>query len=402
MTMADIDRRGFLRLTGAAAATSVFASACSGSSLGDDKADKGGPVKIGLLLPQAGVYKGLGDDQRFGWELYLKEHGNKLGGREVKVVTADEADAPETTKSNAEKLLKQEKCLTVAGVISSANLIAIQEMFTEAKVPFVSTNASPTPVQGKDYGWRTSFVNDHPAVAIGGYAAKNAGGPVALIAADYAAGHDNIKGFQKSFLSGGGKVAGEPVLAPFPIGGKSFQPYLQQIEKLKPKAVFAFFAGADAVKFVKEYKKFGLAAKYPLYAPGFLVEGGVLKAQGPDAEGILNALHYAHTLDNETNRKFVARFIEAYDRPPTCFSVAAYDAAAVLDMAIKEAGDDLTSETLEKALGKLGDIDSPRGTWKFGKNRSPVQHFYLREVRKDGDKVANVVLEDLGPLGDDT
>ncbi|MGH3647607.1 MAG: ABC transporter substrate-binding protein [Micromonosporaceae bacterium] len=399
--MAEFDRRGFLRLTGAAAATSVLASACSGSSLGDDDADKGGPVKIGLLLPQAGVYKALGDDQRYGWDLYLKQHGNKLGGREVKVIAADEADAPETTKANAEKLLKQEKALVVAGVISSGNMVAIQDMFTEAKVPFLSTNASPTQVQGKAYGWRSSFVNDHPAVAIGGYAAKQADGPVALIAADYAAGQDNIKGFQKSFIPGGGKVAGDPILAPFPIGGKSFQPYLQQIEKLKPKAVFAFFAGADAVKFVKEYKKFGLAKKYPLYAPGFLVEGGVLKAQGDAAEGIFNALHYAHTLDNAVNREFVSKFVEAYDRPPTCFSVAAYDAAAVLDRAIKAAGDDLTSESLERELGKLGDIESPRGTWKFGKNRSPVQQFYLREVKKEGDNVTNVVLEELGVLGDD-
>ncbi|MGH3728327.1 MAG: ABC transporter substrate-binding protein [Micromonosporaceae bacterium] len=398
--MADFDRRGFLRLTGTAAATSVLASACSGSSLGDDGGDKGGPVKIGVLLPEAGVYKGLGDDMRNGWELYLKQSGGKLGGRKVKVVTGEEGEKPDVTKASAEKLLKQEKCLTVLGVVSSGNLIAIQGMFTEAKVPFISTNASPSPVQGQEYGWRTSFVNDHAAVAIGPHVAKEIDGPVAMIVADYAAGHDYLKGFQKSFKDAGGKSAGEPILAPFPIGGKSFQPYLQQIEKRKPKAVYAFFAGADAVKFVKEYKQFGLDKKYPLFAPGFLTEGGALGAQGDAAEGILNSLHYAASLDNKNNRKFAADYDKAYKKAPTCYAVAGYDAGQVLDQAIKAAGDDLTSENLETQLGKLGDIDSPRGTWKFGENRSPVQAWYLREVKKNGKGFENVVISELGTLGE--
>ncbi|MGH3713654.1 MAG: ABC transporter substrate-binding protein [Micromonosporaceae bacterium] len=398
--MADFDRRGFLRLTGAAAATSMLATACSGSSLGDDAGDADGPVKIGLLLPEAGVYKALGDDQRMGWDLFLKQNGNKLGGREVKIVTADEGETPETSKASAEKLLKQEKCHVVLGVISSGNLIAIQDMFTEAKVPLISTNASPSKVQGQAYGWRTSFVNDHAGIAIGEHMAKEAGGPVALIVADYAAGHDYAAGMQKSFVPAGGKLAGEPILAPFPIGGKSFQPYLQQIEKRKPKAVYAFFAGADAVKFVKEYDKFGLAKKYKLYAPGFLVEGGVLKAQGASAVGIVNALHYSSALDNDLNRAFVSEFSKANGRPPTCFSVATYDAGQVLDRAIKATGDKFSSEALETELGKLGDIKSPRGTWKFGDHRSPVQQWYLREVKADGDKVGNVVVGELGVLGE--
>jgi len=387
-----------LRLTGAAAATSVL-SACSGSSLGGgDSGDSGGPIKIGLLLPEAGVYKALGDDMRNGWNLFLDQHGGTLGGRKIEVAAADEGEKPETAKASAEKLLKQEQVLVACGVVSSGNLLAIQGMFTEAKVPFISTNASPSQVQGKAYGWRTSFVNDHAGVALGDYVAKKAGGSVSIIVADYAAGHDYLGGFQKTFKPAGGTLAGEPVMVPFPIGGKSFQPYLQQIQKQKPKAVYAFFAGADAVKFVKEYKQFGLAERYPLYAPGFLTEGGVLAAQGEAAQGILNALHYADGLDNPTNRRFVADYTKAYGTAPTCYAVAGYDAGAVLDQAIKAAGDDVSSENLESQFGRLGDVDSPRGTWKFGASRSPVQEWYLREVKQDGDGHANVLVHALGKI----
>ncbi|HEX6077502.1 MAG TPA: ABC transporter substrate-binding protein [Micromonosporaceae bacterium] len=399
--MPKYDRRGFLRLTGAAAATSALASACSGSSLDDsENAGDGGSIKIGLILPEGGVYKALGDDQRAGWNLYLELNKKRLGGRDITVVTADESEDAETTKANAEKLLKKDNCLVVAGMISSANIIPVQDMFTEAKVPFLSTNASPGPVQGKKFGWRSSFKNADPTLAIAPYMAKNAGGPISMIAANYAAGQDHVKALDQAFKAAGGKLAGDPILTPFPMT-VSFQPYLKQIEDQNPKAVYCFFGGADAVKFVKEYQKFGLSEKYQLFAPGWLTEGGVLNAQGPAAEGILNSLNYSADLDNAANRKFVAEYQRKNGRAPTSFAVAAYDAGWILDKAIAAAGGDLTSERLEKEIGEIGQIDSPRGPWEFGEHRSPVQKWYLREVKKDGDVLANVVIDELSTVGID-
>jgi branched-chain amino acid transport system substrate-binding protein len=399
--MPNYDRRGFLRLTGAAAATSALTSACSGSSLGDDgNAADGGPVKIGLLLPEDGVYKAPGDDQRAGWNLYLELNKNQLGGREITVVTAPESENPETTKANAEKLLKKDKCLAVAGVVSSANIVGLQKMFTEAKVPLLSTNASPAPVQGMKYGWRSSFQNADPTLAIAPYIAKTVKGPITLITANYQAGLDHAKVLDKVFKSIGRKLAGDPIFTPFPMTA-SFQPYLKQIEDQKPEAVYCFFAGADAVKFVKEYDKFGLSKKFQLYGPGWLTEGGILNAQGESAQGILNSLNYSADLDNAANRKFVAEFQRKNGRAPTCFSVQAYDAGWILDKALAACGDELTSERLEKEIGEIGQIDSPRGPWEFGKHRSPVQKWYLREVKKDGDVLANVVIDELSTVGVD-
>ncbi|MGH3734928.1 MAG: ABC transporter substrate-binding protein [Micromonosporaceae bacterium] len=404
--MPSFDRRRFLQLSGTAAVGGTLASACTASTDGGGtgKATDSRPVRIGLIWPETGVYKKLGDDQRNGWNLFLKLNGGKLGGREVEIITADEGDGlkPETAKASAERLLKQDKVDVACGIISSGNIVAVQPLFTAAKVPFVSTNASPTPVQGKEYGWRTSFVNDHAAIAIGEYVARNAGGPVSLIVADYAAGHDYLTGFQKTFKPAGGKYAGDPILAPFPLGNKPLDPLLEQIDEQKPTAVYAFFAGADAVKFVKAFHNSKLHMKYPLYAPGYLTEGGVLAEQGEAARGILNSLHYAPDLDNAANRKFVAEFEKTYPYTPTCFSMAAYDTGWVLDRAIREAGDRLGPQVLEEEIGRVGQIDSPRGPWEFGKNRSPVQKWYLRTVTNDGGVLANVVIDELATLGDAT
>ncbi|MEU9160906.1 ABC transporter substrate-binding protein [Streptomyces sp. NPDC048424] len=373
----------------------LLATACGGASLGNGEGNKqSGPVKIGLLVPQSGTYKALGDDMKQGFELYVAQHGGKLGGREVQVVVADEGETADSGKAAAEKLVKQDRVLAVSGVVSSATINGVKDLFETSKVPLVGSNASPTTLTGTKYVWRTSYVNDEPGKALGKHVAEKAGGPVFLIAAGYQAGKDEIEGFKSTFLPAGGKIAGEEVYTPFPAT-KNFQPYLAQIENSGAKAVFCFYAGGAAVDFVKQYRDFGLAGKIPLYAPGFLTEGGVLKGQGEAATGILTALNYSADLDNAANKQFAPAYRTAYGADPTTYAMASWDAAQVLDKAIKAAGGTVTSETVNAAIATVGDIDSPRGTWRFNGGGTPEQPWYLREVRQG----ANTVAGDLGRLG---
>ncbi|MFE0643150.1 ABC transporter substrate-binding protein [Streptomyces sp. NPDC058877] len=369
-------------------------TACGGASLGSDGDKRGGPVKIGLLVPRSGIYKALGDDMKQGFELYVAQHGGRLGGREVEIVVADEGETADSGKAAAEKLVKQDRVLAVSGVVSSATINGVKDLFETSKVPLVGSNASPTTLTGTTYIWRTSYINDEPGKALGKYVAEKAGGPVFLIAAGYQAGKDEVEGFKSTLLPAGGTVAGEEVYTPFP-GTKNFQPYLAQIERSGAKAVFCFYAGGAAVDFVKQYRDFGLAGKIPLYAPGFLTEGGVLKGQGEAADGILTALNYSADLDNVTNKRFAPAYASAYGSAPTTYAMASWDAAQVLDKAIKEAGSTVTPETVNAAIAKVGDIDSPRGTWRFNSGGTPIQPWYLREVKQG----ANTVRSELGRLG---
>ncbi|WP_327411707.1 ABC transporter substrate-binding protein [Streptomyces sp. NBC_01233] len=373
----------------------LLATACGGASLGNgDGSKQSGPVKIGLLVPQSGTYKALGDDMKQGFELYLAQHGGRLGGREVQIVVADEGETADSGKAAAEKLVKQDRVLAVSGVVSSATINGVKDLFETSKVPLVGSNASPTTLTGTTYVWRTSYVNDEPGEALGKHVAEKAGGPVFLIAAGYQAGKDEIEGFKSTFLPAGGKIAGEEVYTPFPAT-KNFQPYLAQIENSGAKAVFCFYAGGAAVDFVKQYRDFGLAGRIPLYAPGFLTEGGVLKGQGEAATGILTALNYSADLDNAANKQFAPAYRTAYGADPTTYAMASWDAAQVLDKAIKAAGGTVTPETVNAAIATVGDIESPRGTWRFNSGGTPVQPWYLREVRQG----ANTVAGDLGRLG---
>jgi branched-chain amino acid transport system substrate-binding protein len=386
------------RPTAALAALILGALALSGcgSSLGQSGAAKpAGPVKIGLLVPLSGVYAPLGEDMRNGFQLYLDQHGGKLGGRAVKVVTADEGEGPQTGVPAAQKLVTQDQVTAVVGVVNSATALGVRDFFDESKRLLLVANAGANDITGtrkSDYVWRTSFANGKIGGALGPTVAKEVNGGVYLIAADYVAGREMVAGFRKTFEAAGGKVAGE-VYTPF---GKTqdYQPYLSTIRNSGATAVYSFYGGAEAVNFVKQYRQFGLADRMPLYGAGFLTEGGVLEAQGQAAVGVKTALHYSTELDTPRNKQYVAAYRKAFNKSPTVYTVQAYDAAAVLDKALANASSD-TGEDLVKALSGIGPIDSPRGQWTFDADHDVQQKYYLREVRPSGDGFVNAVLGEL-------
>lgn len=377
-------------------AAALVLSGCAGSSLDQSGGGQAGDaVKIGLLVPLSGVYAPLGEDMRNGFQLYLDQHGGKLGGRTAEVVTADEGEGPQTGVPAAQKLVTQDQATAVVGVVNSATALGLRDFFHESKKPLLVANAGADDITGarkSAYVWRTSFANGKVGAPLGAAVAKEVDGGVYLIAADYAAGREVVAGFRKTFEAAGGKVAGEKY-TPF---GKTqdFQPFLSAIRGTDAKAVYAFYAGAEAVSFVKQYRQFGLTDSTPLYGAGFLTEGGVLDAQGDAAAGVKTALHYSSELDTPRNKEFVDAYRKAYDEAPTVYAVQAYDSAAVLDKALANAPGG-SGEEVAKALAGVGPIDSPRGQWSFDTDHDAQQKYYLREVRDSGATMVNAVVSEL-------
>jgi len=378
----------------------LLTTGCGGSSL--EQTTAAARLKIGLLVSLSGIYKSVGEDMKKGAELYLSTHGNKLGGYEIDLIAADEGDGGNVARPPAEKLIKQDQVTALVGVVGGGTVNAVKPIVADAKIPFVGANGRPTTMDDVTWVWHTSYISTDPGVAMGEYVQSVVDGPVYAIGPDYQGGWDELKGFTESFTAAGGKLAnpeGKTKFTPFP-NTTNFQPYLADIEKSGAKAVYCFYAGKAAIDFVMQYKQFGLAGKIPLYAAGFLTEGSVLTAQGAAATGIKNSLNYAADLDNPTNRGFVAAYQAAYNTLPTTFAMSTYDAMGVLDRAIAAAGDSPTPERINEAIGALGEIDSPRGSWHFNpKTHTPVQKWYLRDVRMDGPTLTNVVLQELPTIG---
>ena len=211
----------------------------------------------------------------------------------------------------------------------------------------------------------------------------------------YAAGDEMVRGFKEAFEKGGGKVAKELSL-PFP--NVEFQALLTEIAAAKPDAVFSFFAGGGAVKFVKDYAGAGLKKSIPLYGTGFLTDG-TLEAQGADAEGVMTSLHYADSLNTPRDNAFRLAYAKAYKLQPDVYAVQGYDAAQMLAIGLTAVRGDLKRSADFAAALRKARIDSPRGPFTLSASHNPVQDLYLRQVSGKENKVVGVASKALADPG---
>ncbi|HCT76855.1 MAG TPA: amino acid ABC transporter substrate-binding protein [Micromonosporaceae bacterium] len=392
------------RLAGTTATLLLIAPAVLAGCAGPEVPAAAGTINIGMVVSRTGVYKTVGDDMVNGFQLYLDQHSGKLGGQKIELLIEDEADGGEIAKTLTEKLIQRNNIQALTGVVGGKSVEALAPLLGKHKVPLVGANARPTTTPDVTWMWHSSYISTEPGIAMGKYVAANAGGPVWVVCPDYQGGYDECNGFVGEFVKAGGTLAntnGKPDWTPFPQTS-NFQPYLTKILASNATAVYTFYAGAPAISFVKQYKEF-IGAKLPLFAAGFLTEGTVLAAQGEAAKGIRNSMNYAVDLDNRANRTFVADYQAKYKTMPTTFSMASYDAAAILDKAITAAaagGKPVTGETINAALASVGQIDSPRGPWTFASTtHTPIQTWYLREVQHDGGALTNVMIQELATIG---
>jgi len=406
--MADhplLSRRRLLGVFGAAASLPVL-SACGSSVGGGGGGDGGGgggggnTVRVGLVVPQSGVYAALGTDMQRGWQLWLDGNGGRFGDYTVETVLADEGESPQTGVPAVQKVLQSDGVDVVVGIVNSATALGVRDLLAESKKVLIVANAGAEDVTGAGrtpYIWRSSFTNGQISAAMGTHLAESGFGEgVYAIAPDYAAGTEVISYFTRAFEAGGGRVVGS---AQTPFGSTTdFQPFLTGIQGSGARATFCFYSGAEAISFVQQYAAFGLAESIPLYGSGFLTEGNVLPQQGAAALGVQNTLHYSDQLDTPENAAFVDAYTAAHGESPSCFAVQAYDAANVLNRALGTATA-LDGDAVVTALEGVGTIDdSPRGPWTF-ENQTPRQNIYLREVQDSGGTLVNAVVQDLGPQG---
>jgi branched-chain amino acid transport system substrate-binding protein len=224
--------------------------------------------------------------------------------------------------------------------------------------------------------FRSSFSNWQPGYAMGKVAGERGAKKVATITWKYAAGDESVEGFKEGLKASGGDVVKELTL-PFP--NVEFQALLTEIAATKPDAVYAFFAGGGAVKFVKDYAAAGLNKTIPLYGPGFLTDG-TLEAQGAAAQGMLTTLHYADGLDVPKDKAFRADYNKAYKTTPDVYAVQGYDAAQMLGAGLAAVNGDVGKRAQLVAAIETAHIDSPRGAFTLSKAHNPVQDIYLRKV----------------------
>jgi branched-chain amino acid transport system substrate-binding protein len=338
-------------------------------------------VKIGLMVTLSGPSAVLGQQARDGFQLALKDLGGKFGGREVEVVVADDELKPDVAVTKVKGLVERDKVDFVVGPIFSNVLQAIHKPVTDAGTFLVSPNAGTSTFAGKGCHpnfFVTSYQNDQVHEVLGKVAQDRGYKRVYLLAPNYQAGKDSIAGFKRHYK---GEVVEESYV---PLNNLDFQSELAKIASMNPDAIFTFMPGGMGVNLVKQYKQAGLTDRIP-FLSAFTVDESTLPAQQDAAIGMFGGMTWAPNTDNPQSKKFVAAYEAAYNSVPGSYAMQAYDAALLIDSALRATGGKTNSKDAWREALKKAEFKSLRGDFKFAANNFPVQDFFLVKAAKRPD-----------------
>jgi branched-chain amino acid transport system substrate-binding protein len=313
------------------AGLAVLLSAAAGQAVAQEK------LKIGVIVTLSGPAAALGQQVRDGFTLAVKDLGGKMAGRDVEVVAVDDELKPDAAVTKVKGLLERDKVDFVVGPIFSNVLQAIHKPVVDSKTFLISPNAGPSSYAGKScspFFYVTSYQNDQVHEILGKVAQDRGYKRVYLLVPNYQAGRNSAAGFKLDYT---GEIVEETYM---PLGSLDFQVELSKIASLKPDAVFTFMPGGMGVSLVKQYKQAGLADQIPVLS-AFTVDESTLPAQQDAAVGMFGGANWAPNLDNPQNKKFVSAYEAAYNSVPGTYAFLAYDAAMLIDSAVKAVKGDL-------------------------------------------------------------
>ena len=351
------------------------------------------PIRIGFLTVRSGPLAAGGRQMEEGIQLLLKERNNMLAGRKVELIIADTGGNPAGAKNKVQELVERNRVHAIIGPLATFEAIAIDDYILKAKVPLIT----PTSAAQNDLAEqkKNEFVIHavgtaaQPMHVMGQYAAKKMGlKRVAMIADDFAYGHEGAAGFMKVFEDNGGRVV-QRLWSPLNVA--DYGTFISQL-KTNADGVYAGFAGTNGLRFLKQYKEYQL--KPPVLGNPTSVDEGVLKGMGEEALGVVSASWYSAEIDTPDNRQFVKAIQSEYKVTPGFYTAGTYTAGLFLEEALKAVKGNIEDQTaFLKALHATRLTSGPMGPIRLDEYAKPVMNMYIRKVERKNGQLVNSIVE---------
>ncbi len=359
--------------------THLFASLAIASALCSPAANaqEKRPVKIGILETFSGPFGMIGQAITNAFMLELDANGGRLGGVPVQIVRQDDQAKPDVGLQAAIQMVEQDKVDIMLGPTLTNVILAAYQPVVQARTVMISTVGGPGELAGKfcdPYFFSTSWQNSDTAASMGQHMQDIGIKNLFIEAPNFEGGREVVAGVKRYYK---GNVVKELFT---PMTQQDFSAELTQIRLAAPQAVFAFYPGNLAVNFIKQYSQAGLLEKFPLFTASS-IDGTNLAAMGDAPMQTYQTASWNADLPNPANQAFVAAYRAKYHDTPSFYAAYAYDAALLLDSALRQTGGADDRPALVKAMEKA-DFASVRGGFKFGPNHFPLQDFYLLQVAR--------------------
>jgi branched-chain amino acid transport system substrate-binding protein len=348
-------------------------------------------IKIGVILTYSGQFADPTAQIDNGIKLYLKQHGDKLGGKKVELIRKDVGGInPPVAKRLAQELVTRDNVDILTGFSLTPNALAGADVSAEAKKFMVVLNAATAIVTTKSpYLVRVSLTIPQLNQTLGTWARQQGLKNVYTMVTDYGPGLDAEAAFQKGFKEAGGDIVGSVRMA---VQNPDFSAYVQRAKDLNPQGIFVMIpGGAQPPAFGKALAERGIdPQKTKVMGQLEITDEQALASMGDAAIGIITAGHYDYNHHSKLNEEFVKDYRALFNRNPDFFSVGGYDGMHLIDLALQKAGGKTDADSLVGAA-KGASWESPRGPISIDpETRDIVQNVYIRRVEKVDGRLLNV------------
>ncbi len=299
-------------------------------------------IKVGFPVPLTGPYGTEAQDQVRAAEVAIAEFNESggLNGRKAELLVRDDKLNPGEAATRTLELIEKEKASFIVGSLSAAVQLAVNNVTKERGIIFNSISQSDTINEASDFSKYTfhEALNPHlTAGAVGRYAFPKFGKKVAFLTADYAYGHEMVRGFQEA-----GKALGIETLVDIrhPLGTTDFSTLLPRIQALKPDVLCISNFGRDQQIALKQATDFGMKKSMKIVAPILLYTGRV--AAGAQAfDGVIGGTSYYWGIEDKiaSAKAFNDRFRKLHGgKVPSDYGALGYGGVKTLLMGAKAAG----------------------------------------------------------------
>ena len=355
-----------------------------------------GPIKIGFPVPLTGPYSTEAQDQVRAAELAVNEWNDagSFNGRKCELLVRDTKLNPGEAATRTLELIEKDKANFIVGSLSASTQLAINTVARDRKTIFNSISQSDAINEVKDwsvYTFHEALVPHLTAGAVGRYYFPKVGGNkgVVYLTADYAYGHEMVRGFERA-----GKAFGMKTLADIrhPIGTADYSAFLPRIQALKPELLVMCNFGRDLLNSVKQATDFGIKQNTKIIAPVLLFTARL--AGGPEPfEGVGGGTSYYWGIEDKfpSAKAFNDKFRKAYNGAvPSDYGSLGYAGVRSILQAVLNA-QSVESLAVSNALSQLK-YDWYKGPQFYRKcDHQSVQSVVIVESKSKGMKDKNDV-----------
>ena len=298
-------------------------------------------IKIGFPVPLTGAFSAEAQDQVRAAEIAVKDfnEGGGYNGRKAELLVRDDKLNAGEAATRTLELIEKDKVDFVVGSLSAATQLSINAVCRDRKIIFNSISQSDAINEARDWSLYTfhEALNPHlTAGAVARYAFPKFGKKVVYLTADYAYGHEMVRGFQRA-----GQPLGAQTLADIrhPLGAADYSAFLPRIQSLKPDVLVLCNFGRDLVNAAKQATDFGLKANTKIITPVLLYPSR--QAGGADAfDGILGGTSYYWGMEDKipAAKAFNDKFRKAHGGSvPSDYGALGYAGVRSVLQAVREA-----------------------------------------------------------------